>query len=270
MVRACKARLRQFSAQAPPAATARENIARCNPLNSRGLNMCRSLGGSMTAFRRVTGLMLLFALSFASVTGLRAGMNGKNIGGRHRIEMGFGLLTNIKTDNTVLPGVTSTDVSIDGPAFSLGYGYWPAEEWSISLRMVVLGVDAGHHVTVGSVTTEASTVVPFLFAVGFQPRALAPSPGIRPFFTVGIGPFVGVRASNHTNVGTVTIENRTESAFGAHFGAGVDCLLSRLISLRFSGGYYLVSEFDEPVSGEKDYSTPEFTVALGFNFGRGK
>ena len=60
------------------------------------------------------------------------------------------------------------------------------------------------------------------------------------------------------------------ACWARNFGGGVDLLLSRLFSIRVSGGYYLVSEFDEPVSGEKDYSSPEFSVALGFNFGRGR
>ena len=213
--------------------------------------------------------VVLLALLVFCVMGLQARMPEKNMAGRHRIEMGFGLLSDIDTDNYVATGTTVSNVSIDGPAFSLGYGYWPAEEWSLGVKFVVLGVDANREVTMGQVVEETSTVVPFLFSVGYQPRALAPSPGVRPFLTAGIGSFTGVRSTNRVGFGIVS-ESRTESVVGGHFGGGVDFLLSRLFTIRASGGYYLVSEFDQPVSGKTDYSSPEFSVSLGFNFGRGR
>jgi hypothetical protein len=189
--------------------------------------------------------------------------------GRHRIEIGFGLLSDIDTDNYVAPGATVSNVSVDGPAFNLGYAYWPTEEFSLGVSMVVLGVDATQSITAGQVVNETSTVVPFLFSVGYQPKFLAPGPAARPFLTAGIGSFTGVRSINRAGFGVVS-ENRTESVFGAHFGGGVDFLLSRLFTLSVNGGYYLVSEFDYPVSGKTDYSSPEFSIALGFNFGRGR
>ena len=142
----------------------------------------------MTTLERLTLIVLLILIA-AVPAGLSAAENEKAIAGRHRIEIGFGLLSDVETEDYVVPASTSTNVSVDGPAFSLGYAYWPSEQWSLGLKMVVLGVDASHHVSAGQVTNETSTVVPFLFSVGFQPRALAPSPGVRPFITAGIGSF---------------------------------------------------------------------------------
>lgn len=217
-------------------------------------------------------LSVLLAEGFLFVTVAQAADAEKAVKplvGRHRIELGFGLLSDVENDIGVLPGVVTNDVSVDGAAFNLGYTYWPRENWNFSFKLAVLGANVNQNYAVGLMSTETSSVVPLIFSVGYQPAKLAISEGIRPFFTLGVGPILGVRTKNITSL-TIANETSTESAFGAHFGAGIDFIMTRLLSLSLRGGYYLVSDFDIPVGGNDNYSTPEFSLCLGFNFGKGK
>lgn len=66
------------------------------------------------------------------------------------------------------------------------------------------------------------------------------------------------------------VEARSETALGSRLAVGVDLSLFRWFKLGFAGGYHFVTDFENRIGSEKNYSGPEFSLSLGIVFGKGK
>jgi len=66
---------------------------------------------------------------------------------------------------------------------------------------------------------------------------------------------------------TTSTETVSETALGARLGLGMDFFLGKLFTFGVGLGYHWVSEFENPIGSEKDYSSPEFSLSFGIAFG---
>ena len=66
----------------------------------------------------------------------------------------------------------------------------------------------------------------------------------------------------------VRSETITETAFGFRARGGADWFVGRHFVIGFGAGYHFVTDFDQPIGADTNYSGPEFSIELGFVFGR--
>ncbi len=189
--------------------------------------------------------------------------------GRHAIELGIGLLSEVSASHQVSAGSVTTKSESNGLIGSCAYTYWLENNVGISFRVGVLDVDATTAVDGSETFVEASTVVPMLFGVKYQPFGCAIGEVMRPYVSAFIGPYIGTAAGVRTGV-TATTESYTETALGSYLGAGADLSLSKLFTIGIGVGYHLVDDFNRRIGSEKNYSSPDFSLSLGIVFGRGK
>jgi len=80
---------------------------------------------------------------------------------------------------------------------------------------------------------------------------------------------MGSEDTNQVVGAQVSNDSSTMGAFGVEFGAGVDFLIARHFMLGSKAAYNMVTDFPEPLAGEKNYSSWEFAVNVSWLFGRG-
>ncbi|MCP4600285.1 MAG: hypothetical protein GY847_07095, partial [Proteobacteria bacterium] len=60
-----------------------------------------------------------------------------------------------------------------------------------------------------------------------------------------------------------------ETAFGGQLAAGLDFVTGRNFMMSAGFGWNLMSDFNEPIGGSKNYSGPEFSFGFSWLFGKG-
>ncbi len=185
---------------------------------------------------------------------------------KHNIQLNVGLLFDTEVDNEVMGGV-SNRVSNDGFIGSISYWYWSKQELAVGLAVAVLGSEVSNAVIASEVFNETASVIPVLLGFKYQPRGMALSDDFRGYFSAAIGPCFGFGTSNRAG-SVVRNETFSETALATHFALGVDLSISKLITLGFGAGYYLMTDFDRRVGSRENYSSPELTIFFGFNWGR--
>ncbi|MGB2990632.1 MAG: hypothetical protein WBC98_11825, partial [Candidatus Zixiibacteriota bacterium] len=157
----------------------------------------------------------------------------------------------------------------DGLIGSIGYTYWVENDWGITFSVGVSDMDASVSTSGSGTSVIAAEVMPILFGVRYQPSGLIDSDVARPFASVSAGSYLGSSSEVRTGVTTV-VEARSETALGSRLAVGVDLSLFRWFKLGFAGGYHFVTDFENRIGSEKNYSGPEFSLSLGIVFGKGK
>jgi hypothetical protein len=236
------------------------------------------MGGSdMTKSRAfLTVCLLLLSVSivaptlmFAEVTEAVNQLPPNSLAGKHTIELGIGLLSEIRASTEVSTGNTITESDANGLIGSIAYTRWLEDDVGIHITSGVLDVDAATAVNGSETFVEASTVVPLLFGVKYQPFGRAIGDAMRPYISASAGPYFGFSSNVRTGESAET-ESYSETALGARIGAGVDLSLSRLFTLGLGAGYHFVDDFNRRIGTEKNYSSPDFSLSFGIVFGRGK
>ena len=189
--------------------------------------------------------------------------------GKHCIEVTAGLLSGITSTTEVSAGNVTTKSETDGFIGSIGYTYWFENDWGITFSVGVSDVDATVSTSDSGTSVISAVVVPMLFGVKYQPSGLIDSDVVRPYASVSAGPYLG--SSSEVRTGPFTVVGaRSETALGSRLAIGVDLSLFRWFNLGFAGGYHFVTDFENPIGSEKNYSTPEFSLSFGIVFGKGK
>ncbi len=183
--------------------------------------------------------------------------------GRHSLSIQVGLLNHATAETSV--GVGRTDSRVDGFAGTLTYTYQAAPEWAAVVSIGLLEAEIRTGVDAGSVTTEAASVVPVLFGARYAPL-LSMRPTVRPYVSAAAGPYLGSATVSRVDAG-VREEVVSETAFGFHAMAGIDWYMGRHFLIGVGAGYHFVSDFDERIGSDKNYSGPDFWISLGFAFG---
>jgi hypothetical protein len=100
------------------------------------------------------------------------------------------------------------------------------------------------------------------------PASLLATP-VRPYLSCAVGALIGFDTHSFVGGGEVSSNNTTMGAFGVTPGLGVDFVISRRIALGARMGYNFVTDFDEPLAGKTNYSGWEFTLSVGWLWGKG-
>jgi outer membrane protein W len=171
------------------------------------------------------------------------------------------------TSEVGVGGVT-TSVDVSGFLGGVSYGHWLEEYLSITIYIGGMAADVSTSTGVSGVATETSVIASILMGVKvYFPKSTYTS-SVRPYASAGVGPFTGSQSS--TKVGmSVTVESRSETAFGGQLGAGVDFILGRHFMTGFAVRYNLMTDFNQPIGGSRNYSGPEFSFGFSYLFGKG-
>lgn len=186
--------------------------------------------------------------------------------GKHRIEIGVGLLTNLSTAVEVAAGDVTTSSTSDGLVGCVAYTHHFHGDVGILASVGVLDASATTTVEGGSSHVASAAVFPVLFGVKVQPARWTLGTIIRPHVSLAVGPYIG-SVSDVQAGATTLVEASTDTALGSRMGIGVDFFFSRFFTVGVSGGYHVVSEFDRPIGSETNYSGPEFSLSVGVALG---
>jgi hypothetical protein len=131
-----------------------------------------------------------------------------------------------------------------------------------------MALDVSTETAVVGVSTNSSVVT--VVRLGLKQYFPSSSYGgsVRPFVKGGIGVFAGTQSGTVVRTfATVTVEERSESAFGGMLGGGVDFFLGDHILGEVLLGYDLMSDFKKPIGGSENYSGPELSFGISYLFG---
>jgi hypothetical protein len=186
--------------------------------------------------------------------------------GRHAITVHAGLLSSATVETDTSPGRTNTETRVSGFLGSVSYDYWTGQDWRVGVDAGVLDVETSSSVEIGEVTSETAVVVPVLFTTAYYPSALAMGRSARPFASVAVGPYVGTATNSRTGT-TVATTTVTETVIGARAQVGLDVFFAGRFKTGISVGYHFVSDFEQSIGDDSNYSGPEFSVGIGILWG---
>jgi hypothetical protein len=241
-------------------------------------NSLRNKGGFMMSLFKAAMVILLLAFPISVIaqtlptpqeTESADRPASNSLRGKHCIEVTAGLLSGMTSTTKVSVGGVTTESEANGFLGSIGYTYWVENDWGITFSAGVSDLDATVSTSGLGTFVKSATVVPLLFGVKYQPSKLIDSDVLRPYASVSAGPYLGSSSEVRTGMTTV-VEARSETALGSRLAIGVDLSLSRLFRLGFGGGYHFVTDFEDRIGSEKNYSGPEFSLSFGIVFGKGK
>jgi len=81
--------------------------------------------------------------------------------------------------------------------------------------------------------------------------------------SVAVGPYIGSAARTAAGLGTVGSETISEIAFGGRLSAGVEWFASDRFRLSIDAGYQVMTDFDQQIGSDDNFSGPQFSVGLG-------
>jgi outer membrane protein W len=204
----------------------------------------------------------------------------RSLRGKHRIELGVGLMTELSASNQVSIGGVTTRNDATGIGGSLAYTHWLRDAWAINLSVGVVDADATVSVSGLGTSVESATVIPLLFGVRYQPIGLTAGDTFRPYVAASVGPYFGsvsgvttgliastVSHSISTAETFASVSSYTETALGSRLGVGADILLGRRFTLGFGVGYCLVTDFENRIGSETNYSGPDLGLSFGILLG---
>lgn len=218
---------------------------------------------SLTKVRSATHT--LASVGIASVLAATA-VQAQDLTGRWRIDLraGVSVLANAGTSTSA----NGVETKIDAAGFlgGLGLARWFSQNLAGSVSVGVLSVRTETRVAFGGVETETALVTPVFVGVRRYLTPSDPESGRRFFGSVELGPVTGSQSS--TSVGsTVVVESITRTALGGRVGAGVEFLLGHRMMLGIVGGYAFMTDFSDPIGGEKNHSGADFGLTFGILFG---
>jgi hypothetical protein len=185
---------------------------------------------------------------------------------RHGLELGVGLLAGVSSGTSTEPGGVSVSSDVGGLMGSLTYLYRLDDRVLLTVSGGALSVDATVSATPGNVSVESSTVSMLLLGARFLFHPLGDSENLRPYASIGVGPYVGHTAAVRT--GTITsVGSRTETAPGARVGVGLMAGLNSWLTADVGAGYHVVADFAERIGAETNYSNPDIRISFGVRFG---
>jgi hypothetical protein len=192
-----------------------------------------------------------------------------HLNGRHRIELRFGYgHPGGSTVQTSVGGVVTSSVGADNFSGGGGYSYWFRPDWAVSLTATAL--DATVETRVGyRMGSEVSSVASVLIGIRKDFLGSAEQPRVRPYITLGLGPYIGSSTFDGLGRHGWRSDVRTLAAFGGQLGGGLDVQISRLIMLGGRVGFNFQTDFSSPIRGRDNYNGVEAGVSISFLLGKG-
>ncbi len=210
--------------------------------------------------------LLLLAIPI-SIVGQTLSNPEKKLRGKHAVELTFGLLSEMSNTNELSSGDVTTKSSANGFIGSLDYSYWFENNLAFHLSVGVTDADAATSVNGANTLVESAAVIPLLFGLKYQPFRMSASNAVRPYLSASVGPYFGFASNVRTGAITGT-ETISETALGSRLAVGFDVSLGKLFVIGLAAGYRLVTDFDNRIGAETNYSSPEFSLSFGIVFGR--
>jgi hypothetical protein len=206
--------------------------------------------------------VLTCAVSLLAVTSVQA----QDLTGRWRLELRAGV--GVRMNSGVAVSAYGVETTVDAAGFlgSIGCARWFSDDVAGTLSVGMLSAAVKTRADTGGVATNAAVVVPFFVGVRRYLPSSDPASGARFFGSVEVGPVTGHESS--TRVGTgVTVEAVTRSAFGGRTGVGAEVGVGGRLTLGLVGGFTLMTDFSDPIGGEKNHSGPDVGLTLGILLG---
>lgn len=207
---------------------------------------------------------------FTIVLGLAVSADAISLEKRHQLTLRLGLwnqITDIRTEVGI--GGVETSVGSSGMLGGLTYGHWLEEHLALTFGVGGMALDVSTNTGAFGVTTETSSIASMLMGVKYYFARSTLESSVRPYLKSSVGPFIGSQSSNKVGI-TIIYESRTEFAVGGQLGAGVDFVIGRHFMMGAGLGYNLMTDFNEPIGGSRNYSGPEFSFDFSWLFGKGK
>jgi hypothetical protein len=175
--------------------------------------------------------------------------------GRSTIAVGIGL-TGARDVNA---GVADARTHTSGQIGSFAFTHWVRPGVAVQFSTAVLNAD----VQASAGATHSNAVIPLLFGLSVSPASLALSAAVRPYTSVGVGPYIHMITDASWASSSMTME----MAPGARVATGVNWFMSRHIMLNIEGDYHAVGNVAHP---DALTSKPSgFGASLGFGFAWG-
>lgn len=194
----------------------------------------------------------------------------RSLKGKHGLQVNLGVLGQASTTNQISFAGLTTESNAKDFSGSVAYTYWFERDWAVHASIGFLDADVTTSIGGDRGTlTESAGVVPILLGLRYYPSELAPSTAMRPYLAGAIGPYLGYHSRDRIGFG-IASDYRSETAAGAYAGAGIDWFVGNIVKIGLNGGYHFVSDFDRPIGTEENFSGAEFSVTVGFIFGKSK
>jgi len=212
----------------------------------------------MKTLRRTFAISTALVLVNLIAVGQQISLNG-----RSSIDLIIGMWNESKAGNHIsLLGVKS-EAKASGFLGGLSYNRWLREYVAVTLSAGVLSAEATSTAGVLGTTQRATAVIPVLLGIKYYMPEPSLDETIRPYVSVGVGPYWGFEAENTTFSQTA----HTETAMGGRIGGGIDFLLGRSFKLGANLGYNVMSNFQTPVGARDNFNGFDFSMTLGILFG---
>jgi hypothetical protein len=212
------------------------------------------------------GSLFAVALAVLSLARFPAPLEGQDFLGRSRLEVRLGVGVRASSGTTTSGTGIHTETEAAGLLGSIAYAHWLNEGFALTGSAGFLSAEAKMSAgTSGFESRSASVFLLFFGARRYFPESTFGSPW-RPYASVELGPVIGSQSWLEL-AGATTGESITAVALGARLGAGVDIQLGVRAVLGVWAGYDLMTDFPDPIGGQKNHSGPDFGLSIGFLFG---
>ena len=212
----------------------------------------------MNTFGRTLAISLLLVLMALVALGQPISLNRRSC-----IDLHIGLWNESKAGNQFTPTGFKSTAKSSGFVGGLSFNHWLREHVAVTLSAGVLSAEATSTSSLLGTTQRASAVIPVLLGIKYYIPEPYLDETIRPYVSVGVGPYWGFEAENTT----FSQSAHTETALGGRFGGGIDFLLGRSFKLGANLGYNVMTDFRTPVAARDNFNGPDFSFGIGFLFG---
>ena len=209
--------------------------------------------------RKIILMMMALLLVGTSFVFARNG-HGTRIGFAVGISENFEMISEVEPLGPDVAKVSGGGVLTDF-AFGKRFGYhW----WGhLDLSVNALDLDA-QSAAWGS---ESSTLALIQLMLGVRNYPFGDASGFRPFAEANVGPVWGIESKSQSTVFTQSASSRSQMAFGAHVGGGVDLQLFSWMAFEAKAGYLFMNKFEEPFRGADQFEGWDFLFGLNFSWG---
>ena len=212
---------------------------------------------------------LLRALCFVLVL-LASITQAASLNGRSFIGIRGGFAGSGGETKAIIAGTSiETSTNASGGMGGVTFGHWVAENMAVTIDVFAISTDIDTKIDIANVSTHSGGVAGIHTGIRYYFPKSSFDGSWRPYVSASVGPYIGDETNTSITTG-VSVETKTQYAFGSQLGGGVDILLSRLFMLGIHTGYNLMTDFSDPIGGKKNYSSPEFSLGLSILFGKGK
>lgn len=189
--------------------------------------------------------------------------------GRHGISFHAGFQNHASVKTTASAEGVDSETRVNGFLGSLSYSYWAESNWAIEISGGLIDAETATSAGTEGVSSESAAVIALLFGATFYPAPLAMGSSVRPYGSLAAGPYIG--SATNSRVGAdIEEETVVESVLGLRLRVGVDSFIGRRFRVGIAAGYHFVSEFDEPIGGDTEYSGAELSFGFGILLGKGR